>query len=581
MNVLSSSNDQAKNSLNQRIFLLLCGVFLFVLLIFMRLFNLQIMNHNYYRTVALDQHGSQQEIIPRRGEIYLTSVKGEPLLAATNISKNLVFAVPKEVEDVQATAAKLAALIGMRAGEVVEKINGGSQNYVLIQKQLTDEISQQIKDLSLTGIYLEPETVRFYPEQDLASHVLGFLGFRGSSRVGQYGIEGRFEKNLAGDQGIIGIETDKAGRWITFASRSLIPATDGDDIYLTIDPAIQFKAQEVLNKTVADHFASSGSAVVLNPKTGAVMALAVSPGFNPNEYNKVEDISVFSNKVLFADYEPGSIFKPLTMAAALNEGKVTPETTYDDLGVIEFPEDLRIRNSDGEAHGMVNMTQVLEQSINTGIVFVEQQLGHEAFKKYVNNFGFGKLTGLKLPGEVLGNLDNLNKKGDIFFATSSFGQGITATPIQIVAAFSSIANGGIMMKPYVVSKIVHGDETEEQFYPEQLSQTVSDKTAATVAAMMVNVVENGHGKRAAVPGYYIAGKTGTAQVAYKDKTGYDPTKNIGSFVGFGPVDNPAFVMLVRIDHPKDVKFAEVTAAPAFGEIAQFILNYIQIPPSRQ
>lgn len=494
---------------------------------------------------------------------------------------NTVYAQPKLIDDPRQIAAKLASLLDTKASELQTRIEQGNKSYTVLAKQVSDETAGQIKKLKLEGIGLTPETARFYPEGELASHVLGFVGFQGDKRVGQYGIEGRYEKNLAGTQGIMGIEQDVAGRWITFASRNLVPAQDGDSVYLTIDRNIQFKAQEVLNKAVADHGAAAGSVIVLDPKTGALLALAVTPTFNPNEYGKAADISYYTNRALAADYEPGSIFKPITMAGALNEGKVNPETTYEDKGVVEFPENLAIRNSDNEAHGIQTMTQILEKSLNTGAVFAQQQLGAELFKKYVYKFGFGKQTGIELPGEVIGDLSNLNKKGDIFFATSSFGQGITVTPIQIASAFAAIANGGSLMKPYVVSKIVHADQTEESFYPQPVEEVISQKTAATLSAMLVNVVENGHGKRAAVKGYYIAGKTGTAQVAYRDRPGYDPTKNIGSFVGFGPVDDPAFVMLVRIDHPNDVKFAESTAAPAFGEIASFILNYYQIPPSRQ
>ncbi|MBI2356410.1 MAG: penicillin-binding protein 2 [Candidatus Doudnabacteria bacterium] len=591
MNVLSSNlSDPKKSSFNKRIFLLMLAFFAFGSLIFFRLFNLQVVNHGFYADAADNQHGAEQKIQPKRGEIFLSSHDGDPLLVATNLSLNTAYAQPKLIEDAQSTSVKLAPVLGMKASDLRQKIENGNKNYVILKKQLTEDISRQVRELGLPGIGLEPETMRFYPEGELGSHVLGFVGFsaKGGSasggketiRAGQYGIEGRFEGSLSGSQGIIGVETDVAGRWITFASRNLIPAQDGDDIYLTIDSAIQYKAQEVLNKTVSEHGAEGGCVVVLNPQTGAVLALAVNPGFNPNEYNKVPDISYYTNKVLAADYEPGSVFKPITMAAALDEEKVNPETTYEDRGLVEFPENLAIRNSDNEAHGVATMTEVLEKSLNTGAVFAQQEVGPEAFKKYVSKFGFGQLSKIELPGEVLGNLSNLNKKGDIFFATASFGQGITVTPIQMASAFAAIANGGKLMKPYVVSKFVHPDQTEEAVYPEERDQIITQKTAATLSAMLVNVVENGHGKRAGVKGYYIAGKTGTAQVAYKDRSGYDPSKNIGSFVGFGPVDDPAFVMLVRIDHPKDVKFAESTAAPAFGEIAGFILNYLQVPPSR-
>ena len=544
------------------------------------MFTLQVLDRELYENQAASQHEFERSILPRRGEIYLTGATSNPLLVATNISKNLVFAVPREIEDTELVAKDLATILELEEQVIIDKIKSGSRSYVPLKKQLTDETSEKIKELGLPGIQLEPETIRLYPEKNLGSHVLGFLGYQGNKRAGQYGIEGKFEKKLAGTEGLMGSEKDVAGRWITLATRSLTPAQDGDDIYLTLDAAIQYKAQEVLKKTVAKHGAESGSVIVLNPKTGAVLALANYPDFDLNEYNKISDPGIYSNKSLSADYEPGSVFKPITMAAALNEGKVNPETTYEDTGSVTV-DDRTIKNSDLKANGVQTMTQVLEKSLNTGMVFVESKLGHEAFRKYIKKFRFGSPLGIELPSEAKGDTDNLNRRGDIWYATGSFGQGITVTPLQLITAYTAIANEGKLMKPYVVDRIVHPDKTEEKTFPDELETVLDPKTAAKVSAMLVNVVESGHGQKAAVNGYYIAGKTGTAQVPYKDRSGYDPTKNIGSFVGFGPVDNPAFLMLVRIDHPKDVRFAESTAAPAFGEIASFILNYLQIPPSRQ
>ncbi|MDP4001264.1 MAG: penicillin-binding protein 2 [bacterium] len=551
----------------------------FIALVVLRMFSLQVLDYDYYQAIASGQHSYEKTILPNRGDIYLTPANESALLVATNMKKSLVYATPKEINDPGNTAAKLASLLKLSSQEIIGRFASGNQNYVVLEKQLDDNTSDQISKMQLPGIHLEPETVRYYPENNLASHVLGFLGFKENQRVGQYGIEGKFEEVLAGSQGIEGIESDLAGRWITFGSRNFDPAEDGDDIYLTLDPAIQFKAQEVLKSTVDQHGADGGSVIIMDPKTGAILGLAVYPDFDPNVYNLVRDLGVYSNSVLSAGYEPGSVFKPITMAAAINEGAVSPETTYEDMGEVEL-DDFIIKNSDGKANGIQTMNEVLQKSLNTGLIFVEQQLGHKKFKKYVESFGFGQLWDVELPGEVMGNIDNLSKRGDVFFGTASFGQGITVTPLQLVTAYTALANGGKLMRPYIVDRIVHPDDTEEKIFPQEAGQVISAKTSATVSAMMVNVVEQGHGKRAAVNGYYIAGKTGTAQVAYTDRVGYDPNRTIGSFVGFGPVEDPQFLMLVRIDNPKGVLFAESTAAPAFGEIANFILNYLQIPPSR-
>jgi len=552
---------------------------LFIIFITIRLFNLQILSHAYYKNQANNQHGSSLSIAPNRGEIYLTTTSGNHVLVATNVSKNMVFAVPKEITDKKSIADKLAKLLEMDAAEIAGKISGNG-SFVVIKKQLDDNIAKKLASQKLKGIYLQEQDVRFYPEKDLASQVIGFLGFNGNQRAGQYGVEGKYEKNLAGNAGVLDADTDPLGRWITTTSRSFVPSSNGDDIYLTIDPTIQFKAEEILKTAIAAHHADNGAVVVLNPKTGAILAMANVPEFDLNDYGKVTDPTLYNNRILSGDYEPGSVFKPITMAAAINEKKVTPQTTYVDEGTLQI-DDKQIKNSDPKPLGVQNMIQVLAESLNTGAVFAQQQIGNDTFKKYVQKFGFGKQMNFDLSGQVPGDLKNLDRKGNIFFATASYGQGITVTPLQLIQAYTALANGGKMMAPYVLDKIVHADGSEDVSKPQRGTQVIDTQTAVQVSAMLVDVVENGHGKKAAVKGYYIAGKTGTAQVAYKNRSGYDPNTNIGTFIGYGPVDNPQFLALVRVDNPKDVKFAESTAAPAFGELAGFILNYLQVPPSRQ
>jgi cell division protein FtsI (penicillin-binding protein 3)/stage V sporulation protein D (sporulation-specific penicillin-binding protein) len=349
------------------------------------------------------------------------------------------------------------------------------------------------------------------------------------------------------------------------------------NLVLTIDRSLQFEAESVLNDTVQKHGADSGSVIIMNPKTGAILAMAGSPDFDPNKFNEVTDPKVFSNQSTMGNFEPGSTFKALTMAAAVNEGKLSPDSTYVDTGKVDV-DNFTIKNAEPGARGQQTMTQVLDFSLNTGAIFAKEQIGNDVFLKYLKNFGFGVKTGIELP-EQAGDLSGLKGNVQVNYDTASFGQGVTVTPIQLMEAYTALANGGKMMKPYIVQSKIYPDSRTVVTNPTAVGQPITSKTASTVSAMLVDVVENGFGKRAAVPGYYIAGKTGTAQVAGNSGK-YLANYNIGSFIGYGPVEDPQFLMLVRIDNPKDVAFAESTAAPAWGQLAQFILNYYHVPPTR-
>jgi len=303
------------------------------------------------------------------------------------------------------------------------------------------------------------------------------------------------------------------------------------------------------------------------------------PDFDPNNYSQVEDIGVYNNRAIFEPYEPGSMIKGITMAAAIDAGKVTPATTYIDTGEVKIA-GFKIHNSDGEAHGLKNMTQVLEESLNTGAIFAARQVGMELFEKYFKMFGFGQPTGIQMETERSGTIETLAyHHNEIFMATASFGQGFTATPLQVLNSFAVIANKGKMMTPYIVDKIIYPGGKEEKTEPKFVRQVITTQTAQTLSAMLASVVKYGHATRAGVKGYYIAGKTGTAQVADPETGKYSTSVTTHSFVGFAPVDDPKFVMLVKLSHPRSVEFAASSAAPLFGEIAQFLLNYFKVPPA--
>lgn len=576
-----NSRNKQKKPLD-RLSVLTIVIFIFATLIVIRLGDIQILQHPFYEVLAEGQHSLSEKLIPKRGEIYvrdkLTLDKLYPL--AANKDYSLVYVMPKMVKDPEAVAKALASILEMEEKEILPRLTKQDDLYEPIKHQVPDEKVEEIKKYNFAGIEFQIESYRLYPEKNIGAHILGFYGFENDQRIGQYGLEGYWEKQLAGQAGYLQAEKDAQGRWISIGTKMLKEAQDGDSLVLTIDHAIQYEACKSLDEEVQKHGADGGSLIIMNPKTGAVLAMCGSPDFDPNNYNEVEDANIFLNPATFYIYEPGSVFKSITMAAALDLGLVTPTTTYEDKGFVEIGK-YTIKNSDGEAHGVNTMTQVLEQSLNTGAIFAAEKVGPEQFEKYVKKFGFGEKTDIELNSEAQGNTSTLAQHKEIYMATSSFGQGISVTLLQLVNAFGVIANGGKLMKPYIVDEIIKPNGFRLKTEPKEIRQVISQKTATTLSAMLVSVVRNGHGKRAGVPGYFVAGKTGTAQVPKEDGPGYDPNHTIGSFCGFATVADPKFVMCVKMDKPKDVQWAESSAAPLFGEMAKFMLNYYGVAPEEE
>lgn len=436
--------------------------------------------------------------------------------------------------------------------------------------------------VEMPGLDFLMKIYRYYPENSIGSNMLGFVSYADDKAKGQYGLEGFFNEELTGAAGSIKTDRSAGGQLIIVNDREYEKAKNGTDLVLTIERTIQFEACRKLSEAVEKHGADSGSVIIIEPESGAILAMCSSPDFDGNNYRDVEDMSVYNNPVIFGQYEPGSIFKALTMAMGLDQEKITPETTFNDTGVVKISK-YEIKNSDKKAYGVVNMNRVLEESLNTGSIFVMRKVGPDNFTEYVKNFGFGEKTGIELEGESAGNINSLTKEKmnkELYAATASFGQGITVTPLQMVSAFGAIANGGMLVKPHLVKEMVNADGQKIETQPKQIRRVISERASMILGGMLVNVVENGHGKRAGVKGYYVAGKTGTAQVSKGQGKGYEENAHIGSFAGFAPANDPAFAMLVRIDNPRDVEWAESSAAPLFGDIAEFLLNYLQIPTER-
>jgi len=556
------------NHWQKRLKFIIGFIILVALGISFRLFQKQILEHFTYLAAAAGQYIIKKDLPAQRGKIYANDLF--PL--ATNRQYYQVLAIPRNIRNPDETAGKLAAILGMKKSEIFETINN-SKNYIPPLKHgLTEEEADKVANLKITGILVMPESKRFYPEDEMAAQILGFVNASGN---GQYGIEGFFNDQLKGFGGEISAEKDIKGRYFSIGER--IEPRDGSDYVLTIDRNIQFKAEEIIKEAVQTYKADAGFLGIIEPKTGAVLALAGSPSFNPNKFNEVPEgqQDVFNNPAITAAWEPGSVFKPLIMAAAINEKKVEPETegVFSNKVTVDSYE---IHTSTDQAYGRETMTQVLENSDNVAMVWVSEQLGKDLEYQYLKDYGFGRKTGIELDTEATGSVLELKKWSNTQRATIAFGQGISVTPIQLMTAVSAIANGGKLMKPTIVSEIQSPDGHKNIIQPQEIKRVLDNETSDKLKEMLVSVVENGHGKKAAVAGYKVAGKTGTAQIP-EPGGGYYEDRHIGSFIGFAPANDPKFLMLVRLDQPKNVKWAEESAAPTFGKMAKWLLDYFRVP----
>lgn len=557
----------------------------------LRLFNVQIIQHSFYEAFASDQHDLIKKLYPNRGEIYAQDPYSDGGIYALAINRdyNTVYANPTKIKDAKVDTAwaaeQIAPILDVSAEEILPRLTKENDSYEPLKNKVTDLEVEAIKALNIAGIGYKLDSWRYYPEGEATAQLTGFLGYVDEAKKGRYGLEGYWEEELAGTAGYLKSEKDAGGRFIAIGDSYLQAAEDGKSIILTIDKNVQYYACEKLKEAVEAHGAKKGSVIIVKPQSGAILAICNYPSFDANNYAQVENLDVYINSAISEEYEPGSVFKTFTLSAAIDAGKITPETTYEDKGSVlvdGYPEP--IENSDTltkGAHGVVDMNTVLALSLNTGSIFAAQQLGNEAFYNYIKKWGFGEKTGIELSSEQTGSLTNLEKLKDIYTATGSYGQGLLVTPLQLVMAYNSIANGGKLLKPYLIEKIIYPSGYIEEREPEVVRQVISEQTARTMSAMLVNVVDNGHSKAAALSGYFIGGKTGTAQVPKENGKGYDAYRHKDTFVGYGPITDPQFVMLTKLDEPQDSDWAESSVVPLFKEIEDFLINYYKIPPDRE
>lgn len=556
---------------NSRINSILFIIFLVGGLLLSRLFSLQIVQGNYYRAQATGQQNYIIEEEGKRGDVFF---KGGEFLALTKDTPYL-FVSPEEIKNKEKTADLLCNLIDFEKQDLIKKMGVSGSYYEIVLREIDDNLAKEIKNLKLKGVYIGYNKKRYYPNEELASSVIGFLNTEGK---GQYGIEEYYNNKLKGLK-----KTQKRDNnpW-NFIFSSPENNLDGAHLTLTLDYNIQFMAEKIIKGGVETYKAKSGQIIVMNPFTGEIIAMAQYPNFNPNDY-KNTPYEIFQNNSIQKLYEPGSIFKPLTMSVALDQNLITPDTVFnDDKGYVIYGNQ-KVSNYSEKSFGKVTMTQVLEKSINTGIMYVEELIGHKSFIDYIENYGLFKKTNIDLSGEVASENNELKKayqqKIEVAFATASFGQGISTTPLQITTAFCAIANGGNLIKPYIVKEI-EINEKKEKTQTEIIKKVISEETTLELKKMLISVVENGYGKRGKVDGYYVAAKTGTSQIPWSylgiNKSGYSD-ETWQSFLGFAPAYDPKFVALVKLDSPETLT-SEYSVGPLFHDLADYILKYWQVAP---
>jgi stage V sporulation protein D (sporulation-specific penicillin-binding protein) len=551
-----------------------------------KLFLLQIIHHDYYVASAASEQSRKFTVPAERGQIYILDGADKTPLAL-NQTLETVYADPTEITDKDQTALQLASALGMNYGDIRPKLDGDT-HYSVIRRGLLVSQGDKVDALNLTGVGTSKVQGRTYPEGSLAAQVLGFVNGDG---VGQYGLEGYLNNDLTGTPGLLRVRTDTQGNPIAIANNFERSAAAGKSYVLTLDRNIQAQAEKYLKKGVEDAKADSGSVVVVDPNTGAIMAMANYPTYDPNSYGSVTDYNVFDNSVVSNQYEPGSVFKPVTMSAALDSNKVKADDTYVDTGSVEV-DGRTIRNSENKTYGKETMTDIIQKSLNTGVVFLLKSMGGDpngitlAGKRlladYIKRFGFGVATGIEQQSEASGavNAPSAASGNNVNYANMTFGQGLSVTTLQMAMAVTAIANGGKLLQPHLIGQIIDADGKTHDVAPKVVNQHVtSTEVTKQVTNMMVQVVLHGSGYLAQMKGYQVAGKTGTAQVPRADGQGYETGNNIGSFAGFAPVGNPKFVIMVRINKPQVPGFAESTTVPVFAGIANWLVQYLNIPPT--
>src|SRR3989339_451703 len=533
--------------------------FLFYIGIIVRLFFIQVLrpstSADYLRT---------RKIPPERGKIL--DRNNQPLV--TNQTKYQLYLEPKNIDDEEILKIKLSRELQVEESSISSKLDR-SKEWIALYSGITKEKHDAINALKLSGVGFNEEQSRYYPEGSSSAHLLGFVGKnQGEENIGYFGIEGFYDKDLSGFPGLIRSDRDLIDRPIFLGTQERIDPENGRDLVLTVDKTVQEIIKRRLIAGIEKYKAKEGCIIVVQPFTLEILGLSCIPDFDLEKYYSFDE-GYYKNQAISSLYEPGSTFKPLVMAAGIQEGVITPNSIFNEKGKISIGE-YNIKTWNDKYEGKITMTRVLEKSSNVGMVYVGEKLGNKKLLYYLKKYGFGELTGIDLQGEVPGYLRADDEWYPIDYATATFGQGLVVSPIQMIRAFSTVINGGNLMTPHVVKTLV-GKMKTQKIVPQTITRVVNEEVSQQIKEMLVSTIENGETKYLKPKGYSIGGKTGTAQIAIKGH--YDASKTIASFIGFSPVETPQFAILVVIKEPSTSQWGSETAAPLFFEIAKELIVY--------
>ncbi|MDP2637871.1 MAG: penicillin-binding protein 2 [Candidatus Levybacteria bacterium] len=551
-------------------------VFIFLVVLFlsviMRLFYWQVVKAEMLSELAQFQYNGVIKVLPKRGEIKTS----DGFSIAANKVSYLLFANPTEIKDKPQFAKILSPLLDVSVASISSQLIP-DKLWVPVKSGITASRKDEIEKMNIPGIGFEEHFTRFYPEASTAAHLLGFVGKGDAGQdKGYVGLEGFYDRLLRGKEGY-GIELrDALGRPILSKRIDKISGSNGGNLILSLDRSVQFLVEERLKAGIERYGASGGMVGIMDPKTGNIIAMAANPSFSSQKYWEYEEI-LYRNPFISDSYEPGSTLKPIVMASALDAGLITPQTICDICDKPVFVSGYELHTWNDKYYKNTNMIDVIRHSDNTGMVFVAQKLGVDRMISYLTRFGIGSMTDIDLQGETSPPLKPRSAWYDVDLATTGFGQGISVTPIELLTAFSALANNGIMMQPRVVTAFENENGEITRIPVKVKANPISEKAARIMSEILVNAVDKGEAQWAKLKGYRVAGKTGTASIPVAGH--YDPSKTITSFIGFAPAQDPKFIMLVILNKPTTSIYAADTAAPLFFGVARDLLSYYGIPPS--